>query len=212
MLDGVTAALEEEFKQGGGIIDLDKVFFPATPPPVLSATDEEFSKTNNDAEHPYVREARLILSPYARPNGWYVRLANRSLAQALLVRDRRDVPLRIASKHVKTKAYVHSGGNPPFPGSYPNISDATIRVENCPDGLIKVNFLNFFTRFDLSMEHESVVPWSGETPDGKVASSRTYLVQFADASWARAALRELQGAAMSGQAVRLVQFPRQIIS
>jgi len=128
-----------------------------------------------------------------------------------LVKSRNSKNFSIAHKLVKVKEYRPAKNGPQFEGFIPGISDATIRVENCPDHLPKLAFLNLFSRFDLSMTTESVVSWKGVTPKGKEASSQTYLVHFADPSWARAAIRERQGAEVSGMSLRLVQFPRQLL-
>eukprot|EP00977_Amphora_coffeiformis_P020669 scaffold8374_cov175-Amphora_coffeaeformis.AAC.108 len=208
MMDAVEKVLDKELERG--IVNLDAPFVPQTAAPMLRFTDEERAIRKKEYPHPYITEARLILSPFARPTGWYVRLVHRSLAQALLVRSRKGKHLLINSKIAKVKEYKPALGGPEFEGNLPGISDATIRVENCPFDLQKINFLNFFSRFDLSMTTESIVPWQGVTPEGKEASSQTYLVHFADPSWARAAIRERQGAELSGIPVRLVQFPRQL--
>ena len=212
MTDAIEKVLDEELLRG--IVDLDAPFRWHTAAPMLKLSPEDIAarssspSSHQQGPHPYIEEARLILSPYARPTGWYVRLAHRSMAQALLVRSRKGDPLKICYQRVAMREYR---AEEEFKGSLPVISDATIRVENCANNVSKVAFLNFFSRFDLSMEHESVVQWSGETPDGRTPSSFTYLVHFSDASWARAAIRERQGAFLSRHRVRLIQYPRQII-
>jgi hypothetical protein len=211
MVEGMGRALEEEMADKG-IMNLDALYTPGGTPPNLTieaATGGE----NRSSSDPYVLEAKLILSPFARPTGWYVRLRNRSLAEAMIRRDKAGKPLVCATRRVKVKQYnLPKKRETQFEGHLPVLSDAMIRVENCPEDLTKVALLNFFSRFDLSLskEHESIIPWAGITPEGRQASHPTFLVHFADASWARAALRERQGAKMSGQTVRLVQFPRQL--
>jgi len=209
MMDAVENVLDKELERG--IVNLDAPFVPHTAAPLLKITDEQRAIRKREQPHPYIVEAKLILSPFARPTGWYVRLAHRSLAQALLVKSRNSKNFSIAHKLVKVKEYRPAKNGPQFEGFIPGISDATIRVENCPDHLPKLAFLNLFSRFDLSMTTESVVSWKGVTPKGKEASSQTYLVHFADPSWARAAIRERQGAEVSGMSLRLVQFPRQLL-
>lgn len=210
MLDVVEKALDEELERG--IVNLDKPFVPHKAAPMLRITDKELAVRREEQPHPYVAEAKLVLSPFGRPSGWYVRLAHRSLAQALLVRYRSGTDFIISSKKVKVQEYRLEKTGPKFQGSFPVISDATIRVENCPNNLKRIFLLNFFSRFDLSMKTESIVPWQGVTPDGKESSSPTFLIHFADPSWARAAIRERQGANINGANVRLVQFPRQLLS
>lgn len=210
MMQGVQEAIEDEMRNGG-IIDVDKAFIRGTKPPLL--TEDMFPTTTSQFEfpHKYIREAKLILSPFARPTGWFVRLANRSLAQALLLRDRRKVVLKISSSPVRVKEYKIDKGMPPFPNFDPWISDAVVRVENCSPKTSTVDLMNVFSRFDLTMEKESIVPWRNVTPDGKSAPFRTFLIYFADASWARAAMRERQGVHICTTPVRLVQYPRQLL-
>jgi hypothetical protein len=208
-LNMIQSAINEDLLRG--IVDLDALFIPRSPPPMLRTTQEEINSRKD--RFPHILEARLILSPFARPRGWYVRLAHRSLAQSLLVRQRQGTEFVVSSRIVNIQPYTTpKPGQDPFPGSYSHVSDATVRVENCPPGLTKLQFWNFFSRFDLSMDYESVVQWKGQTPDGKLNPSDTFIVQFADPSWARAAIRERQGERIRGWEVRLSQYPRQLVS
>ena len=191
--------------------------------------------------HKWVRKAKLIISPFARPTGWYLQFENRSVVYALL-RHAQEHPIRSSWRPIRIKEYKHhmaivqtndanTIGNDPI--SYGNfilnddISDATLRVENCPWTVSEASMLNFFSRYDLKNSvgknnDKPIQHWSGTTEDGKQCPPSTYLVHFADTAWARAALREKQGTYMSkmGQPVlnyknpkplHLVQYPRQIL-
>ena len=191
--------------------------------------------------HKWVQKAKLIISPFARPTGWYLQFANRSIVYSLL-RHAQERPIRSSCRPVRIKEYKHrileqnidpNTIDNDHPLSYGNlllnddITDSTLRVENCPVFVTEASMLNFFSRYDLKSsvgihKNKAIQHWSGTTEDGKQCPPSTYLVHFADASWARAALREKQGKYMSklGQLVichknpkplHLVQYPRQIL-
>ena len=151
---------------------------------------------------------------------------NRSVVHALL-KHCLDTPIKCAWKNVTVTEYQSRNGvdAPPEPDSIPSdsllneeISDHTLRVENVPY-VRPYQLVSFFGRYDL----RSVLHWQGVTSDGKHAPSTTYFVRFADASWARAALRESQGKYMTHRGerlfvdsarpvpLRLSQFPKQLL-
>lgn len=152
---------------------------------------------------------------------------NRSVVHALL-KHVQATPIKCAWKDVTVSEYRSIDGRvdaPPEPGNIPRdevlneeVSDHTLRVENVPD-LQPSKLIHFFRRYDL----QSVQQWKGQTSNGKTAPSSIYLVHFHDASWARAALREVQATYMehNGERVvvnrsnpiplRLSQFPKQIL-
>jgi hypothetical protein len=200
ILMGVKTALDTE--QGRGILDLDASFQPEQDGilPFVSLDSEE-----------WVLNAKVILSPFGRPTGWHLRFQNRSIVHALLTHAR-EAPIRCAWKRVG----IREGKGvslEPSSISDPNeahVSEATLRVENCSDDTFESVLVRFFSRYDLTEEGTSVVQWTGETSDGKKAP-RTFLVHFADASWARAALREKQSAVLKGKTLRLAQYPKQML-
>jgi hypothetical protein len=256
LLDGIQHALDIE--AANGIVDLDARWNEAEPIPFLTLSSSEdptptvdirssSGRTSHENSivkpHKWVQKAKLIISPFARPTGWYLQFANRSIVYSLL-RYAQEHPIRSAWRQVRIKEYKNrmvtdnSETNQMdydvlHPISYGNfllnddISDATLRVENCPVNVTEASMLNFFSRYDLKSAvdihgNKAIQRWSGTTEDGKVCPPTTYLVHFADASWARAALREKQGTYMSkmGQLVinhknpkplHLVQYPKQII-
>jgi hypothetical protein len=182
----------------------------------------------NTNVHKWVRQAKVILSPFARPNGWYFQFENRSVVFALL-RHAQETPIRCTWKETIVREYKSANGNngadPVSHGNFlldEGVSDNTLRVENCPYGVTDASLLNFFSRYDLRMDRNAIHRWNGVTSDGKSCPETTVLVHFADASWARAALREKQGTFMSKfgavvsqfknpKPLHLEQYPRQIL-
>lgn len=90
------------------------------------------------------------------------------------------------------------------------ISSHTLRVENCPKRLDATNaLLSLFGRYDLRLD-QPVVEWKARREGRPVHG--VYLVHFRDAAWARAALRERQGASLSRffpAPLRLIPYPPQ---
>jgi len=197
ILEGVQKALDAE--QERGIIDLDAAWDAEKNEtlPFLPPTSDE-----------WVLKARVILSPFGRPTGWRLLFENRSIVHALLTHAK-ETPILCAWKRVSIKELPDKEERS-VSLDQPQVTDATIRVENCPAGMNTLTLMHFFSRFDLTMTGPSIVQWHGKTKDGKVAP-RTFLVNFADASWARAALREKQSAVCQGRTLRLAQFPKQIL-
>jgi hypothetical protein len=204
MIKGIDAALDAE--ESRGIIDLDqkwegedKVQFL---PPMIWI----------EKQPKWVRNARLILSPFSRPKGWFMQFDNRSIVNALITHAERT-PIQCSYKRVKVSVCKVEPVEPttddpavavvPGPKEYrpvnedPNslldatVSDHTIRVENCPAFATVMSIVNFFSRYDLKNDKESVKKWFARTTDGRIGK-RTFLVHFAGADWARAALRERQ--------------------
>jgi len=70
--------------------------------------------------------------------------------------------------------------------------------------------INIFSRYDLKPSGTPIVQWHIEKHD-KTNVPRTFLVHFADASWARAAVREQQSCLLKGKELRLAQFPKQLL-
>ena len=184
MMEGVQAALEKESHRG--MVDLDAPWDPVDPVPALALLDRDA----------WIQKAHLNLSTLARPTGWFLQLQNRSLVQALLHQG-----LFCAWKKVTVTEYR----DPKRP--FYHVSDATIRVENCPLKTSHMNVMNLFSRYDLKAGTGAVEEWKG----GREGRPMTFLVHFADASWARSALREKQGEFMDDNKLLLAPFPRQIV-
>lgn len=187
MLEGVKTALEKESKRG--IVDLDAPWDPVNPVPSLQLDSES-----------WIQKAHVNLSTMARPTGWFIQLQNRSLVQALLNQSN-DSGLFCSWK----KVMVSENKDQQRP--FYNVSDATIRVENCPFKTSPIKVMNLFSRYDLIAGTRAVEVWEGSREDKPL----TYLVHFADASWARSALREKQGEFIGTSKLLLAQFPKQIV-
>jgi hypothetical protein len=234
MLSSIRSVLDAE--QALGMIDLDAPWSDGQPVPFLSFKAEQASGNNNDDQHAdkthedkWVRQAMIILSPFGRPTGWYLRLDNRSVVYVLL-KHAEENPLQCTWKTVKVQEYQSPNGHmseePLTHGNcivHRRLSDHTLRVENCPTSVSNISLMNFFSRYDLQFGEDAIERWQGVTNDGKKCPPTTCLVHFADASWARAALREKQATFISkfGRQVvtddsnphplRLIQYPRQIL-
>ena len=188
-------ALDQE--QQRGILDLDAPWDPQSELPFLTIPDD------ND----WVEQAHLILSPFARPFGWHLKLANRSIAQALLSFS--------SEKGNHVYCDVQSVLVKPAPDQAPShqqhVSEATLRVERCPPDTNTLDVLRIFSRYDLRTTGPSVVEWRPPHNKKDMYVPLTFLVHFADASWARAAMRERQGHSMKiGNNLVLARYPQQL--
>jgi hypothetical protein len=209
MLAGIQTALDDVVLSQG-IVDLDAAG-SEDPYPLL-----ELPETDDQAQ-PWVRKALLLLSPFARPTGWYLHLHNRSIVHALL-QYHRKTPVKCGWKEVRLQPHkgpressedqivdeddrnlIHSA----------TVSDCTLRVEDAPPSATAAQLLHYFTLYDCL----SVEPWHGATTGGK-ESRPTWLVHFADPSWARAALREKQATYLFSETIkpiRLAPYPKQML-
>jgi hypothetical protein len=211
ILRGIRQALDIE--ESRGIVDLDKPWTAGQSIPFLEIVPE------NGADK-WVQKARLILSPFGRPCGWYLKFANRSIVYALL-KYARDTPVKCSWRDVRITDYGQPDVDPttttPEDANFifsDEISDNTLRVENVAPRISDVTLLNFFSRYDL--RSDPISKWECRTSDGKI-NPPTYLVHFADAAWARACLREKQATFMQHfphtkgrKQILLIQYPQQI--
>lgn len=199
--------MEEEEK---GIIDLDADWNPFQDAIVPLVSLEEISANQSTI----IQAAHVRLSPFGRPTGWLLKLANRSLVYSILSRGEQD-HLRVAWKVVRMEEYIYSREreereDPAFTHNDGLIVDDTmVRIENGPVGMDENYVRYILSRYDLAHEGNTVLRWKGKTNDGKVAPL-LFIVRFASASWARAAIRELQSTVVNGRPLRLVQYPNQI--
>jgi len=201
--------MEEEQK---GIIDLDAEWNPvqdATVP--LMSFDQLVAQ--EDPPRPLIEAAHVVISPFGRPNGWHVKLANRSLAYAILSRGQQQ-NIRIGWKLVQVSEYHYSKErqqkeDPAWADNGLIVDDSMVRIENCPPEM-NFNYVRYlFSRFELAHEGTTILTWKGKTDDGKVAPLM-YIVRMESPSWARAAVRELQSTVVNRKIIKLVQFPQQI--
>jgi hypothetical protein len=198
ILDGIRNAVLEI--QNGSVLNMDAAWD--------SDSRDTLPVVENIDSDAWVQEARLILSPFGRPMGWHIRLPSRSRVFALLKYSQTN-PLYCAWKQVKIVS--SNGPNSADDLLFPKVTDATVRVENCPFDTNAISLIHFFSRFDLTVNGPPIELWPGKRSNNKQAPL-TYIVHFADASWARAAIRELQSSQLKGRTVRLAQFPRQILN
>lgn len=207
-LQSMLAGLEEALKiqyDGRGILDLDAEWsVNAESLPLLELQiDEDIRKL--------VKKAVVVLSPYGRPTGWKIQFTNRSIVQALLLQHA-EKPIVCAWKPIAIKEFETAEQDTTSLVN-PQVTDATLRVEGFPHTSSPLLLMNLFSRFDLDETRErgpSIQPWKQQTVDGK-SSSTTWLVHFADPSWARAALRERQAAEFKGNTLVLAPYPEQIL-
>jgi hypothetical protein len=172
-----------------GIVDLDAVWKKG-----------QVSMLPRDLQE-WVRSAHIVLSSHGRPSGWRVEFCNRSAAHAF-VESCRVNQFHCAWKPVNVEAWEQREGNTePL-----NVSDSMIRVENVGDGVTVDHIRHLFRRYDMTREGPSVRVFSDES------SHKLFVVHFADASWARAAVREMQGVHVRQHYLRLAQYPKQLIS
>jgi len=103
------------------------------------------------------------------------------------------------------------------------ISDNVVRVENCSRDSTMDDVRYFFNRYDIADERtednlksvDQIVTGSGEVSRNKnttPSKTNSFLVRFASAADARAAVREKQNVEFMGRRLRLAQYSRQIIS
>jgi hypothetical protein len=88
------------------------------------------------------------------------------------------------------------------------LDDSVVRVENVDTKVDEQDMLHVFGSYELKTP--SIVRWLGKTNQG-IKAPLTFFVRFADADWARAAIREKQRSAVGSKALLLVQFPKQRI-
>lgn len=174
-----------------GIVDLDAVW----------KGGGQVSMLPRDFSQEWVRSAHIVLSSHGRPSGWRVEFCNRSAAHAF-VQSSRVNRFHCAWKPVDVEAWEQREGNTePL-----NVSDSMIRVENVGDGVTVDHMRHLFRRYDMTREGPSVRVFSDRS------SHKLFVVHFADASWARAAVREMQGVEVRQHYLRLAQYPKQLIS
>jgi hypothetical protein len=196
-----------------GIIDLEADWNPVQDAqvPTLSIDDD-----NSIVE---VQAAHVVLSPFSRPNGWHLKLPNRSMVNALLTRAR-EQHIRMAWKLVQIEEYDYISSKQRDDGKEQDyaranfgstiVDDSMVRFENCPGGLTDEYLRYLLSRYDLAPQGNTVIRWRGRTSDGKEAPL-TFVVRFASAAWARACVREFQSMKIDDKLVKLVAYPKQLL-
>ncbi len=247
ILVSIEGVLEQEFHKGT-MVDLDAHWNPhrdgETPPLVpsilevpLQATprrpeyaldqgeeeldereDTTTSTTRIQMECFRVIKAHVVLSPFGRPTGWNLQLANPSIVHALLSHantSRVQGNLRIGWKFAKVQEYLPSNNNNNNnnyrdTSSMLVVSDSMVRFENCPHSLTEDTLRHMLSRYELTPKGSTIIKWKGQTSDGRVPPP-TFVVRFASPAYARAAVRELQGKLMDGKPMKLIQYPKQLL-
>lgn len=227
VLNSIEQILREEEQKG--IIDLDAEWNPVQDPQVpllvlddiLQQSQDQTKPTGRSGVAALVEAAHVVLSPFGRPNGWHLKLPNRSLVYSLVDRSQQQQQqqqkqgVRIGWKLVTVHEYQyskekHQKEDPAFARNNGLIVDDTmVRIENCPPTMNMVHVRHMVSRYELAHHGTTVLQWKGMTTDGKLAPL-TFIVRFASASWARAAVRDLQSTDYMGQLLRIVQYPKQI--
>jgi len=174
-----------------------------------------------------ILRAHVVLSPFGRPNGWNIKLANSYLVQAILSEAKKNkVPgtIQIGWKfatvqeyHPKKKSTKHQRWiNHHDTRTMLVVNDSMVRFENCPPELSEVHLRDRLSRYELTPKGNTVIQWRGRTPDGK-DPPLTYVVRFASPAYARAAVREMQGNEFwwenerQMKPIKLVQYPKQLL-
>jgi hypothetical protein len=189
-LDDMVNSINQVLDSLTGIVDLDAPWKSGGQVTMLEPPNE------------WIRSARVTLSSHGRPSSWKIEFHNRSIAHAVL-EYARTYGLLCVWKPVDVVA-LHE----PHQKENDNdieVSDSMIRVENCDDGMTVNHVRHLFRRYDLTREGPSVRVMN------EGSQHKIFLVHFADPSWARAAIRELQGLRMRQDFLRLAQYPKQIL-
>ena len=170
-----------------------------------------------------VVKAHVVLSPFGRPTGWNLKLANPSMVHALLsvarnARVRGSLRIgwkfaRVGEHHPPPAAEAAAGGSPHDPDDTRTmlvVNDSMVRFENCPDVLTEDHLRHMLSRYELTRRGSTILRWRGRTSDGRVPPL-TFVVRFACPANARAAVREMQGKILEGRPMKLIQYPRQLL-
>ena len=197
ILDTFSKVLVNE--QAIGIVDLDALWNPVDDPAVPTLAPMDYNE-----QHNWIQAAHLVLSPFGRPTGWYLKFPNRSIVNSI-VSHAQNHPLLCAWKPIKVSEYEYRP-DPLSPN--PVVTDSMIRFENSPRSLSADQLRLMLSRYDLAPEGNTVVQWKGSV-EGKTAPLM-FVVRFANASWARAALRDLQSTMVENKTLVLAQYPQQI--
>ena len=152
-----------------------------------------------DPQNEWIRSARIRVSSHGRPNAWKIEFYNRSIANAFLTYCRTHEFL-CAWKPVKVSEWQECQNDDAI-----TVSDSMIRMENVSADVTVDHVRHLFRRFDMTREGPSVKVLN------QGAHHKLFLVHFADPSWARAAVRELQGIRLGQHFIRLAQYPKQIL-
>mmetsp|Transcript_19247 Transcript_19247/g.47917 ORF Transcript_19247/g.47917 Transcript_19247/m.47917 type:complete len:416 (+) Transcript_19247:110-1357(+) len=182
---------------------------------IRTSSNDDSNTTLTQIESFRVVKAHVVLSPFGRPTGWNLQLANPSMVHALLSASqnaRVKGTIKIGWKFARIKEYV-----PPLQQLNERdtrtmlvISDSMVRFENCPRTLTEDYLRHMLSRYELTPLGSTIIQWKGKTNDGKLPPL-TFVVRFASPAYARAAVREMQGKMLEGRPMKLIQYPRQLL-
>jgi len=176
---------------GGGIVDLDAAW----------KGGGQVNMLQLDSSQEWLRSAHIVLSSHGRPTAWRVEFFNRSMANAFLEYSR-EHRFHCAWKPVDVEPWDYQEGNT----DAIDISDSMVRVENAADDVTVDHVRHLFRRYDMTPVGPSVRLFN------EASQHKLFLVHFADPSWARAAVRELQGVRVRQNLLRLAQYPKQLVA
>ena len=186
-LDDMVNSINQVLDSLTGIVDLDAPWKSGGQVTLLDPPNE------------WIRSARINLSTHGRPNAWKIKFYNRSIANAFLTYCRTHEFLCVW-KPVSVSEWQECQEDDAI-----KVSDSMIRVENVSARLTVDHIRHLFRRYDMTREGPSVRVLNEGT------QHKLFLVHFADPSWARAAVRELQSVRVGRDFLRLAQYPKQIL-
>mmetsp|Transcript_11957 Transcript_11957/g.17547 ORF Transcript_11957/g.17547 Transcript_11957/m.17547 type:complete len:333 (-) Transcript_11957:1063-2061(-) len=193
ILDSVNWVLNVESEIG--IIDLDAA---------NQNEDGSFPRLKLDLSEPWVKNAQVILSTHARPTSWGLELENRSIVNAFL-QHARENGFYCAWKRSEVTEWGKETEtiycDPLF-----DIDDCVVRVENCHSEVTPTLLRTIFRHYDLSHVKPNICSWENEHVQ---QNHKIFLLRFDDPSWARAAIRDMQGVTAHERRLRLAQYPKQ---
>lgn len=189
-LEDIVNSINQVLDSSTAIVDLDAPWKSGGQVTILEPPNE------------WIRSAKIKLSSHGRPSAWKIEFQNRSIAHAFLEYSR-AYEFLCAWKPVSVVALPEP--HQKDDDNNVEVSDSMIRVENCNDDMTVDHIRHLFRRYDLTREGPSVRVIS------EGSQHKVFLVCFADPSWARAAVRELQGVRVKQDHLRLAQYPKQIL-
>ena len=151
---------------------------------------------------PWVKSAKALLSTHGRPTHWRLEFENRSIAHAFL-EHAREAKFMCVWKEVSVVEWEDGDDVVKL-----DVNDSMIRVENCPSTMTVDLLRHVFRRYDFARSGSTIFRW--EEPKA-AALHNMFVIRFSDPSYARAAVREMQGLKIHDAELRLAQYPKQLV-
>jgi len=181
-----------------GIVDIDAIH---------QNEDGSFPRLKLDPSEPWVKSAQVVLSTHARPTSWVIELGNRSIVNAFLQHTKEN------GFHCAWKESVVREWNKETERTFCDplfdIDDNVVRVENCCEKVTPNLLRTIFRHYDLSRFTPNICCWENEYVQ---KNYKIFLLRFDSASWARAAIRDMQGVTAYEMKLRLAQYPKQLLN